>query len=148
MPDLDPVRVVDCDHDAAVNDVRDDFYSRPVPLVESPPFRLLLVRQPEGVHLTLNANHAAFDGFGCVRLLQSVAHACAGREDPPPPVNLAEARDLDLLFAAPDDNARGRRLRFVTCKLADTAKRPARPADDGGADLPGYGFHHVALSEE
>lgn len=48
VPDLDVLRTVDCADDGALAAVRDDFYSRAVPLVESPPFRLLLVRGPDG----------------------------------------------------------------------------------------------------
>jgi NRPS condensation-like uncharacterized protein len=149
--DVDPVRVVHGADDATLTDVRDDLYSRPVPPVESPPFRLVLVHRDgegRGDALLLNANHAAFDGFGCVRLLQSVARAYTGEDDPEPAVPLAEARDVLDLLAAPDGATRRRRFRMLSSKAADLVTGMARMASAGGRDLPGYGFHQVPLSRE
>ncbi|HET9441671.1 MAG TPA: hypothetical protein VFO65_00015 [Acidimicrobiales bacterium] len=50
----------------------------------------------------LNVHHAACDGLGAVRLLDSVARAYAGVEDPEPAVPLAEARDLPARLAEAD----------------------------------------------
>lgn len=146
--DLDPVRVVTCLDEAALARVRDELYSRQVPLVEAPPFRLVLVRRPAGDLILLNANHAAFDGFGCVRLLQSVALHYTGRPDPGPPVPLDQARDVERHLAAPDRRARARRFRMILSKSADLARRPDRLAPDGGQDGPGYGLHTCALTPE
>ena len=146
--DLDPLRVVTCLDEAAVTKVRNDLYSRQVPLVESPPFRLLLVHRPDGDGLLLNANHAAFDGFGCLRLLQSVAAQYSGRRDDPPAVDLQEARDVDRHLAAPDRRTRARRLRMLASKASDLGRRPARLACDGGHEGPGYRLHVCALTEE
>ncbi len=93
----------------------------------------------------VNANHAAFDGFGALRLLQSVARSYAGDADPPPPVRLEEARDLERHLAAPDTATRVGRWRSLADKVCDLADAPARLAADGGSDRPGYGFHHVAV---
>jgi len=146
--DLDPVRVVTCLDEAAVSHVRDELYSRQVPLVESPPFRLVLVRRPGGDLLLFNANHAAFDGFGCLRLLQAVAHHYAGRPDPTPAVALEEARDVHRLLAAPDRRSRIRRLRLLAGKATDLIRTPARLAAEGARRGPGYRFHISALTEE
>lgn len=145
-PEVDPLRVVDrCDHDT-LTAVRNELYSRPVPLVEAPPFRLVLVRRSDGDVLLLNANHAAFDGFGCVRLLQSIARAYTGRPDPATAVGLAEARDVQWYTATRDLAERARRFRMLAGMAADLIRRPARLAADGGRTEPGYGFHTVALS--
>jgi len=61
--DLDPLRVVTCPDEASLAAVRNELYSRQVPLVEAPPFRVVLARRAGGDALLLNANHAAFDGF-------------------------------------------------------------------------------------
>lgn len=116
--------------------------------MESPPFRLWLVHMPDGDRLLLNANHAAFDGFGCVRFLQSVARAYTRQPDPGAPVSLTEARDVLRLLAAPDPAIRRRRLRIVAEKVGDLARRPTELAPDGGSDRPGYGIHHSKLSPE
>jgi len=146
--DLDPVRVVTCPDDAALATARNELYSRQVPLVEAPPFRLVLARRPDGDTLLLNANHAAFDGFGCLRLLQAVARRYAGGPDPETAVGLDEARDVERHLASPDGAARANRLRLLASKLTDLVRRPSRLAPDGGKVGPGYGLHAVALTEE
>ena len=146
-PDVDPLRVVHCPDDVSLATARAELYGRPVPLVEAPPFRLWLVHHADGDRLLLNANHAAFDGFGCVRLLQSVARAYADEPDPPPEVDFEEVRDVDSLLAG-DEEARANRSRLLTGKLSDFLRPPTKIAADGGTDAPGYGFHHVVLSEE
>ncbi|HEX6596590.1 MAG TPA: hypothetical protein VF045_06615 [Acidimicrobiales bacterium] len=146
--DLDPVRVVDCPDDDALARAREDLFGRQIPLAEAPPLRLWLARRPTSDVLVLSANHAAFDGYGCVRFLRSVAAAYTGSPDPDPAVSLDEARDVERLLAAPDRETRGRRLRILAGKVADLAVRPTRLAADGGSDRPGYGFQHLALSED
>jgi len=146
--DLDPVRVVDCPGEADLAGAREDLFGRQIPLAEAPPLRMWLARRPGADALLLSANHAAFDGYGCVRLLRSVAAAYAGRPDPDPVVELDEARDVERLLAAPDRQTRARRFRMLAGKAADMVARPTRLASDGSTDRPGYGFHHLALSEE
>jgi len=146
--DLDPVRVVTCLDDASLGAVRDELYSRQVPLVEAPPFRLVLVRRQDGDILLLNASHTAFDGFGCLRLLQAVAHRYARQPDPPTAVSLAEARDVERHLASPGALARANRFRLLASKVTDLLRRPSRLAAEGGHDGPGYGLHVLALTEE
>lgn len=146
--DLDPVRVLTCLDQAALVTLRNEVYSRPVPLVEAPPFRIVLARCPGGDRLLLSANHTAFDGFGCLRLLQSVARHYAGRPEREAAVGLEEARDVEHHLAAPDGVARVNRLRMLGSKVVDLARRPSRVAAEGGSDDPGYGLHHVALTDE
>jgi NRPS condensation-like uncharacterized protein len=147
-PDVDPLRVVECPDDAALVEARSELYSLAVPLAESPPLRLRLARHPGGDLLMVGVNHVAFDGFGAVRLLQSVARAYTGDPDPADPVDLAEARDVHRHLAAPDTSVRALRRRALARKLADLAVRPARLAPEGGTDRPGYGFHHLALAAD
>ena len=147
-PDVDPLRVVECPDETALAASRVELFSRPVPLVEAPPFRLWLARCGKGDRLLLNANHAAFDGFGCVRLLQSVARAYTDTPDPTAEVGLDEARDVVRLLAAEDSAVRGRRRRMVASKLSDAVRAPAKLVPDGASDAPGYGFHHLVLTEE
>jgi NRPS condensation-like uncharacterized protein len=146
--DLDPVRVVTCLDEPALEAVRSELYSRQIPLVEAPPFRLVLARREAGDVLLLNASHTAFDGFGCLRLLQSVARRYGHRTDPETTVGLDEARDVERHLAAPGSTARARRFRLLASKVGDLVRGPSRLARDGGRDAPGYGLHVLALGEE
>jgi NRPS condensation-like uncharacterized protein len=144
-PELDPLVVVDCPDDASVGRLRDRLQSISVPLAESPPFRMRLAHHPGGDRLMLNANHAAFDGFGCVRLLQSVGRAYTGDDDPQPDVDLADARDVERHLAADDTKVRLERLKTLADKLRDMADAPARVAPEGGDEEAGYRIVHRSL---
>jgi NRPS condensation-like uncharacterized protein len=145
--DLDPLRVVDCADDAALDETRAELQSRGVPLAESPPLRARLVRHPMGDVFMLNVNHAAMDGFGALRVLDSVARTYAGQPDPAPALDFAEARAFAERLTGGDFPARVRRQMALAEKLRDLVVAPARVAPDGGANEAGYAFHHVALSE-
>ncbi|MDQ4134452.1 MAG: hypothetical protein M3179_14910 [Actinomycetota bacterium] len=144
--DLDSVRVVDCPDDAGADAERVRLQSISVPLVESPPFRLLVARGPDGDSLMMNVNHAAFDGFGTLRFLQAVGRAYTGGTDPLPSVPFDEARDVEGHLDTDDARARAARLRDLGEKFTDLVRPPARLAVEGGEPAPGYGFHHVQLS--
>ncbi len=148
LTDLDPLQVVDCPDDERLGRLRDRLQSLSVPLSESPPFRLRLAHHPDGDFLLMNANHAAFDGFGCVRLLQSVARAYTGDPDPLPDIELAEARDVERHLGTDDEQVKFQRLRRIVDKLGDTVRPPARIARDGGHDESGYLIVHRSLSTE
>jgi NRPS condensation-like uncharacterized protein len=144
--DVDPLRVVECADDTALAAIRAELQSMAVPLAESPPLRARLARHPDGDVLMLNVNHAAMDGFGALRVLQSVARAYTGSPDPPPAVDLLEARDLPVrLVSGADAPTRLRRSLALAEKLRDLVAPPARLAADGASQDAGYGFHHVAL---
>ncbi len=147
-PELDPLRVVACPDDATLAVIRSELQSLRVPLAESPPIRARLVQHPDGDLVMLNVNHAAFDGFGGLRFLHSVARIYAGRPDPLPQVPLESARDVRGHLATADLAVRASRWRMLTDKLYDLLTPPARLASDEGADRPGYGFRHVRLSAE
>ena len=147
-PNLDPLRVVECADDDALAVARVDLYSLRVPLAESPPLRVRLAHHPAGDLVMLNVNHAAFDGFGCLRVLRSTARAYARTEDPLPDIELAAARQVRSNLATDDLRTRASRLAGIVQKLGDLAVAPARIAPEQGSDQPGYGFHHTSLSAE
>ncbi len=144
--DIDPLRVVDCSDDARLAATRAELQSRGVPLAESPPLRACLARHPDGDVLMLNVSHAAMDGFGALRVLQSVAHAYAGEPDLAPKVGFLEARTFAERLTGADFPTRVRRYLALAEKLRDLLVPPARVAPDGGRNKTGYGFHHVSLS--
>jgi NRPS condensation-like uncharacterized protein len=144
--DLDPLRVVDCADDVVLATTRAELQSLAVPLAESPPLRMRLARHPGGDVLMLNANHAAMDGFGALRLMRSIARAYVGDDDPAPELDFLAARELPLRLAtAADARTRVRRYLALAEKLRDLVVPPARLAGHGGSGEPGYGFHHVSL---
>ena len=148
VADLDPFQAVDCPDDERLGRVRDRLQSLSVPLAESPPFRLRLAHHPDGDVLVMNANHAAFDGFGCVRLLQSVARTYTGEPDPLPDVDLSDARDVERHLGTEDERAKAERLRAIAEKVTDLVRTPARIAPDGGDDESGYRIVHRSLSSD
>jgi NRPS condensation-like uncharacterized protein len=144
--DIDPLRVVDCPDDARLAATRAELLSRGVPLAESPPLRACLAHHPDGDVLMLNINHAAMDGFGGLRVLQSVARAYTGQPDPAPKLSFLEARAFAERLPGADVPTRMRRYLALAEKLRDLLVPPARVAPDGGRNKAGYGFHHVSLS--
>ena len=144
-PDLDPLKVVDCVDDADLDRARAELHSLSVPLAESPPLRLRLARHPRGDVLMVNANHAAFDGFGTLQVLRSIAKAYIHEDDPDPGVPLPHARDVEGLTRAEGLAERMRRFRALADKARDLATPPARLASQGGSDQPGYGIHQVSV---
>ena len=148
VADLDPLRVVDCPDDDALSATRAELQSLHIPLLESPPLRIRLAHHPDGDVVMLNVSHAAIDGFGSVRILQSIARAYWGIPDPQPELDFAAARDLRAELAAEDPSERARRVSTLVDKLKDEVDTPARLAPDGGTKRAGYGFHHVTLPPE
>jgi len=71
--DHDPVSVTSWQAEAELDAARSCFLAAAPPLDLSPPFRLLLARGPGRDALILNAHHAAFDGYSCLRLLRLIA---------------------------------------------------------------------------
>lgn len=144
--DVNPLRIIDCADAAALAAVRAEFYSRRVPLAESPPFRLVLARQATGDVLLLSANHAAFDGLGCLRLVQAIARTYRGDPDPTQAVGLHVARDVRSRTSTGGIAERLRRLRMLGSMAANLVRQPTRLAPEGGTPRPGYGFHTVLLT--
>jgi NRPS condensation-like uncharacterized protein len=145
--DLDPLKVVDCPDDEALDAVRRDLQSLTISLLESPPFRVRLAHHPQGDAVMLNASHAATDGFGIMRVLRSIARAYAGEPDPLPDLDPLEVRRSERLLKARDPETKARRVKIVAEKLRDLVEAPARVAPDDAVDRPGYAFHHIQLSQ-
>lgn len=146
--EVDPLRVVECPDDDALDEVRADLQSRGVPLAESPPLRVRLARHPGGDVLMVNANHAAMDGFGTLRFVQSVARSYADEPDPVPNLDPLEARNLTMVVGTEDRRVKVERRAMLADKVRDVAAAPARLARDGGRQAPGYGLHHLRLSPD
>ena len=144
--EVDPVRVVDCPDTRALNDARARLQNLSVPLSESPPLRMRLARHPGGDVVMLNVNHAASDGIGSVRFLQSVSRAYVGAADPVPDLDPLRARDLSAVVERGDRRTRLLRRAILVRRLRDLVDPPARVAPDGASDQPGYGFELVRLS--
>lgn len=137
-PDVDPLDVVVCSDDVALQAVRADLQSLAVPLVTSPPLRIRLARHRNGDVVMLNLHHAAGDGIAALRLLRSIARAYAGRADPVPHTPPEEV-------AIPAPSGRWARLRALAGELRHAAPRSVHLVPSGGQDRPGYRLHHVVL---
>ncbi|MGH9178968.1 MAG: condensation domain-containing protein [Acidimicrobiales bacterium] len=147
-PEVDPLRALTCPDEEALATARAELLNRSVPLAESPPLRVWWARREGGDVLMVNANHAAMDGFGTVRFVQSLARAYAGQPDPLPDVDPNEARNVGAVVGTDDTPTRLRRAWLLAEKARDAAVPPSRIAPDGQADRAGYGFVQDSLSEE
>lgn len=137
-PDVDPLDVVVCSDDDALQAARAELQSLAVPLVTSPPLRIRLARHREGDVVMLNLHHAAGDGIAALRLLRSLARAYAGRCDPVPhpPCDQVEI---------PVPSSRWAQLRALGGELRQAAPRPVHLVPSGSDDRSGYRFHHRVL---
>jgi NRPS condensation-like uncharacterized protein len=142
----DPLEVVDCHDDDALDAARARLQSMVVPVTECPPLHVYLARHPAGDVLMLNVNHAASDGFGALRVLHSIARAYAGAAAHDEPLDFLAVRDLPVRPASTSVSALARSYRSAVERLRDLRDRPARVAADQPSDHPGCGFHLVALS--
>jgi NRPS condensation-like uncharacterized protein len=93
----------------------------------------------------VNANHAAFDGFGTLQVLRGISKAYVNEAEPEPDVPFPQARDVEGLTRADGTVERVRRLRALADKARDLAVPPARLAAQGGSDRPGYGLHQISV---
>lgn len=143
--DLDPVHAVECLDDVSLSAVRAQLQRAPVPLGQSPPLRLLLVRTPDGDVVMLNVNHAATDGFGALRLLRSIDRAYAAKPDPLPEFDFLAERTFAGRLGGSGVAGWLRRQRVLAKRLRDLMVPPARLATERGTEQPGYGFHHLPL---
>lgn len=144
----DPLEVLDCPDDVALDAARARLQSTVVPLMGRPPLHAFLARHPAGDVLMLNLNHAATDGFGAQRVLQAIAQAYAGEREGGAPLDFLAQRDLPVRPASPRVSAPARTYKRAIEGLRDMVSRTARVAPDQQDDQPGYGFHLAALSAE
>ncbi|MEA2185484.1 MAG: hypothetical protein QOK16_495 [Solirubrobacteraceae bacterium] len=142
----DPLDVVDCLDDEALDAARTRLQSMVVPVGGCAPLHVYLARHPAGDVLMLNLNHAASDGFAALRVLQSIARAYAG--DPVGALDFLAVRDLPVRPASVHTSVLERSYKRVVERLRNMLDRPARVAADQPVDHPGYGFHLVGLSAQ
>jgi len=144
----DPLDVVSCADDLALDTTRNELQRLPLTLTEWPPLRARLVRHPGGDILMLNLNHAASDGFSGIRVLKAIAAAYAGDADRDPPLDFPTVRDLPVRPASAPVSTLHGRYRVLVERLRNQLARPARLATEEPGDEPGYGFHLVKLSAD
>ena len=143
--DVDPVEVIDCPDDGALEAARSRLQSLQVPLSTSPPVRVRLARHPDGDVLMVNAHHAAMDGFGALRIMRSIARAYAGDPDPLPAGDCTAGRSLTERRSVVRPSVRVRRFFALLERARDLLVPPARLAAHQGRQRPGYGLHHARL---
>lgn len=117
--------------------LRDRFLSAHVPLDAPPPFRLMHVHEPGCDRILMSVNHAAFDGIGALRLLQSMSRAYNDEVDPLPDIDPMDARRY--LDRPPDDKQQ--RPGRVTMP-----SRPARLKTSPTEGTAGFGVTHLDLA--
>ena len=144
--DHDPLAVVDCADDEALDRARDALLAEPAAMTQWPPLKAVLAHHPDGDVLLLNLNHAASDGFSGVRVMESVAGAYAEDGPPGPPLDFLAVNDLPVRPASKPVSAVEAWYRTAVERVRDLLANPARlAADHPDAEL-GYGFHFVRLS--
>ena len=139
---------IDCADPSAMAAARERLLSRSPSLEKYGPFSLLLAHDPGGDVIVLNLHHAAGDGLAALRLMGSIARAYAGEDDPVPPVDPLEVRDVGALSAAGSVKERLARGRAALDYLARGVRNPARIAPDGDGDRAGYGFEQLAFEPD
>jgi NRPS condensation-like uncharacterized protein len=139
---------IECSGAGDLAAARERLLSRTPPLDTHGPFSLLLAHDPAGDVIALNLHHAAGDGLAALRLMGSIARAYAGEDDPVPPVDPLEVRDVGALAAAGSVKERVARGRAALDYLARGVRSPARLARDANGDRAGYGFAQIALEPD
>ena len=142
----DPLRVVTCADDEALDAMRDDLLAEPVAMNQWPPLQAVLAHHPDGDVLVLNLNHAASDGFSGVRVMESIAGAYADTGPPGPPLDFLVVNDLPVVPASKPVSTVEAWYRVAVERVRDLLANPARLAPDHPDKGPGYGFHFVRLS--
>jgi NRPS condensation-like uncharacterized protein len=147
LGDLDLVEI-ECSDPAELCRAREELLSRTPALDRHGPFSLLLAHDPGGDVLALNLHHAAGDGLSALRLMGSIARAYAGDDDPPPPVDPLEVRDVAAIAGPGSVGERFTRGRAALEYVARGVSTPARIEPRGHTQRPGYGFVLAAFEPE
>ncbi|MGH8965276.1 MAG: hypothetical protein ACRDXB_08095, partial [Actinomycetes bacterium] len=137
-PEVDPLDVVGCAGDDALQAARAELQSLAVPLAASPPLRIRLARHRDGDVVMLNVHHAAGDGIAALSLLRSIARAYADRCDPVPQTPPEQVE-------IPTPRGRWAQLRALVGELRQAIPRSVHLVPFGGEDRPGYQLHHHVL---
>lgn len=138
VPQVDPLDVVVCFDDEALQSARTDLQSRTVPLATSPPLRIRLARHRDGDAVMLNLHHAAGDGIAALGLLRCIACAYTGERNPMPAVS---PQDVEI----PAPTGRWAQFRAVMGELRQAGHRAVHLVPTGGTDRAGYGLYHLVL---
>jgi NRPS condensation-like uncharacterized protein len=148
--ELDQIELeeVDCTDPAALPEARERLLGRTPRLDRHGPFALLLAHDPDGDVIALNLHHAAGDGLAALRLMGSIARAYADEDDPLPPVDPLEVRDVGALAAAGSVKERISRARATLDYLARGVSTPARLARESDGDRGGYGFEQLKFEHD
>lgn len=144
----DPLELVECPDDDALDAARVRLQSMAVPVDACPPLHAYLARHPAGDVLMLNLNHAAADAVGALRVLDRIAETYAGAAEPDVPLDFLAVRDLPVRPASPSPSSLVSAYKRVDERLRDMMAPPGRLAAEEPSEHPGYGFHLVSLSAE
>ncbi len=146
--DRDPLEVVFCADDHALDAARTRLHGLPIDIVAFPPLHVCLARGPGGDVVMLNLNHAATDGFGAVVVMQAIAAAYAAADAAAEPLDFLAAGDLAVRPAAVQRSRAARIYSRLVEALRNARDRPARLAADDPGEDPGYGVHLVGLTAQ
>lgn len=144
-PQINPFRSIAATA-SELDDVRAEFYSRPLSLFESPPLCVQHVAVEGGDVIMLSVHHAAADGMGSLRLLRSICRAYAGLDDPQPDLGPAEARALVVPTDPPSWSEQIHSSQMEMQRLARLGSLPARLAPVEQTSHSGYGFKTASVA--
>jgi hypothetical protein len=153
----DPLDVIECADDEALNQARADLQRRPAQVDDWPPMKVLLVHRPAGPSgrerdagdvLMLNLNHSAADGTAALEILQAIARSYAGNPDQGPLPEFLAVANVPVRPASSPVSPALARYHSVVEWLRDRLANPALLAPDQGTDDDGYGFHLVSIPAE
>jgi NRPS condensation-like uncharacterized protein len=144
-PQIEPVRAANIGDETNLDEVRAEFYSTPLSLFESPPFRVRHVQDPGGDWVMISIHHSASDGMGALRLLQSICREYAGDNDPTPDFDAVEARKLALQDTRPTLAKWLQTGRMELERLTRFGSLPARLTPQDETSEPGYGVRTLML---
>ena len=145
---IDPFLVVDAGDEEAVSLARNQLLGTRVPLHESPPLRVWLVRCGSGDHLILNVNHAAADGIGTLRFMRSVLRAYTGEDDDTGSMDPLQARDVEALYNPTTQAEKIKRFKSTAASLKTQLPEITNAVVVSDSDRITYGCHHYTLELE
>ncbi|MEY2442894.1 MAG: hypothetical protein QOJ46_2320, partial [bacterium] len=145
-PERDPVEVLDCPDDAALDAARTRLQRLAIAVTHRPPLHVYLARHPAGDVVMLNVNHAVADGVAAVAVLHTIARAYAGDPANVAALEFLASRDLPVRPTAPPTSVLARARERAVERLREALSRTEGLAADEAADEDGDGFHLVALS--
>jgi NRPS condensation-like uncharacterized protein len=144
-----PLEIRRCEGAAELARAREQLLAFSPALDSAPPLAVTVAHGPRRDSIMLNLHHAAGDGMAAARLMASILRAYDGDEDPCPPVDPLEVRDIGGLVGGGSLSERLRRGRALVEHVSRFATPPTRIAPDGESpDLGAYGFELVHMDVE